>query len=636
MTTRGVKMSLLEKLETEIVIGDGAMGTLLYSYGASSCFEELNLSQSEQIQNIHTAYLEAGADVIQTNTYAANYLKLGRYGLEDSVKNINSAAVRHAKKAVHAHMQNSNQYQKQVYVLGTLGGNRGVKAGSIKIEEIKRSFREQLYCLLLEGVDGLLLETFWDLEELETVLTIARKETELPIIAQVSHQEPGIMQDRTSVNEAIRRLEGLGADVVGLNCRLGPHHMLTALEQIELPNHAYLSAYPNASLPAYTDGKFHYGGDADYFGKAALEFRKQGVRLLGGCCGTTPEHIRAFATALNNCSPITEKTVKATPKQVIISDHSGSRDLPPLQEIVRERPSVIVELDPPRKLDTTKFFEGARALKDAGIDAVTLADNSLAQVRIANDSLGYLVKRDLGMRPLIHIACRDRNIIGLQSHLMGLHTLGLHDVLVITGDPARVGDFPGASSVYDMASFELIQMIKGLNEGLAYSGKDLGSKTAFSIAGAFNPNVKSLENAVKRMEKKITNGADYFISQPVFSEEKLLEIYEHTKHIKAPIYIGLMPLLNHKNTEFLHNEVPGIKIADSIRERMAFLQNDPIQSTREGIAITKSLIDAALDLFNGIYLITPFLRYELTVELAQYARKHAREIRGNNYAKATN
>jgi homocysteine S-methyltransferase len=239
------------------------------------------------------------------------------------------------------------------------------------------------------------------------------------------------------------------------------------------------------------------------------------------------------------------------------------------------------------------------------------------------------------MRPLIHIACRDRNIIGLQSHLMGLHTLGMHDVLAITGDPARVGDFPGASSVYDVSSFELIQMIKQLNNGLSFSGKDLGQKTAFSIAAAFNPNVRSLEKAVKRLEKKIHFGADYFISQPVFSEEKLLEVYEHTKHLEAPIYIGLMPLLSSKNAEFLHNEVPGIKISDSIRESMAALNDNPELAVREGIEITKSLIDAALDLFNGIYLITPFLRYELTAELAIYARQRASQIRGNSYVEST-
>jgi methionine synthase / methylenetetrahydrofolate reductase(NADPH) len=617
-------MSLLEKLEKQILIADGAMGTLLYSFGKDSCLEELNLSHPDKIQEIHKAYIDAGADVIQTNTYAANYLKLQRYGLEDSVKEINAAAVENAKKAA----------KKDAYVLGTIGGNRGIKSNTITIEELKRSFREQLYCLLLEGVDGLLLETFYDLEELRTVLSIARKETNLPIIAQVSLQEPGILQDRTPINEALTSLENLGADVIGLNCRLGPHHMLKSLEQIELPAHAFLSAYPNASLPAYTDGKFHFEGDADYFSKSAIAFRNEGVRLLGGCCGTTPEHIRAFAQELKNSEPVTEKVVKFK-QRIVVESNAPKREFQPLEELVKEKPSVIVELDPPRKLDTTKFFEGAKALKDAGIDAITLADNSLAQVRISNESLGYLVKQELGMRPLIHISCRDRNIIGLQSHLMGLHTLGMNDVLAITGDPARVGDFPGASSVYDVSSFELIQMIKQLNEGLSFSGKDLGQKTAFSIAGAFNPNVRSVEKAVKRLEKKIEYGADYFISQPVFSEEKLIEVYEHTKHLKAPIYIGLMPLTGSRNAEFLHNEVPGIKISQSIRDRMSALNDQPLLAAREGIEITKSLIDTALDLFNGIYLITPFLRYELTTELAIYAKQRASQVRGNNYVESS-
>jgi methionine synthase I (cobalamin-dependent)/5,10-methylenetetrahydrofolate reductase len=619
-------MSFLEKLKNQILIADGAMGTLLYSYGTDLCFEELNLSQPLQIQNIHKAYINAGADVIQTNTYAANYLKLQRYGLEDSVKEINSAAVRNAKLAAGT----------SAYVLGTIGGNRGIKPNSVTIEEIKRSFREQLYCLLLEGVDGILLETFYDFEELETVLSIARKETNLPIISQVSLQEPAILQNQMHVNDALKRLEDLGSDVVGLNCRLGPHHMLLTLEQIELPKHSFLSAYPNASLPAYTDGKFHYEGDAEYFRKSAQGFRQEGIRLLGGCCGTTPEHIKAFASELKNSAPITEKIVDFKRGRTIVTETlAPKREYPPLQDIVKDRPSVIVELDPPRKLDTSKFFEGAKALKQAGIDAITLADNSLATVRISNESLGILLKSEYKMRPLIHIACRDRNVIGLQSHLMGLHTLGMNDVLAITGDPARVGDFPGASSVYDVSSFELIQMIKQLNEGLSFSGKDLGQKTSFSIAAAFNPNVRSVEKAVKRLEKKIEYGADYFITQPVFSVEKLLEVYENTKHLDTPIYIGLMPLLSSKNAEFLHNEVPGIKIADSIRNRMAELNDNPVQAAREGIEITKSLIDAALDLFNGIYLITPFLRFELTVELAQYARKRASELRRTTYVENT-
>ncbi|PLR84778.1 bifunctional homocysteine S-methyltransferase/methylenetetrahydrofolate reductase [Bacillus canaveralius] len=619
-------MSFLKKMENQILIADGAMGTLLYSYGTDCCFEELNLSEPEQILNIHKAYINAGADLIQTNTYAANYLKLQRYGLEDSVKEINSAAVKVARNAA----------QDKAYVLGTIGGNRGIKPHSISIEEIKRSFREQLYCLLLAGVDGLLLETYYDLKELETVLSIARRETALPIIAQVSLQETGILQDRTPINEAFERLELAGADIIGLNCRLGPHHMLLTLEQVALPKHAYLSAYPNASLPAYVDGKFHYEGDAEYFRKSAQPFREQGVRLLGGCCGTTPEHVRAFAEELKDKAPVTNKIVKLKEKKIIVETAIVKREEPPLDHVVKQRRSVIVELDPPRKLNTGKFFEGAKALQDAGIDAITLADNSLATPRIANEALGHLVKQKLGLRPLIHITCRDRNIIGLQSHLMGLYTLGLHDVLAVTGDPARVGDFPGASSVYDMSSFELIQMIKQLNEGLSISGKELGQKTAFSVGGAFNPHVRSLDKAVKRLEKKIACGADYFISQPVFSEEKLIEIHDATEHIEAPIYIGIMPLISSKNAEYLHNEVPGIKISESIRERMARFKDLPADASREGLEISKSLIDAALELFNGIYLITPFLRYELTVELSYYARRHHNALTGRNDHVQTN
>lgn len=602
-------MSFLEKLKSEILIADGAMGTLLYSYGTGSCFEEINLSHPQEIQKIHNAYIEAGSDIIQTNTYAANYLKLQRYGFEDSVKEINSAAVKNAKQAA----------KDRAYVLGTMGGIRGLNPTAIPIEEIKRSFREQLYCLLLEGVDGILLETFYDLNELETVVTIARKETKLPIVAQVSIQEPGILQDQTLINDAFGRLEDLGADIVGLNCRLGPHHMLKSLEEVKIPNKAYLSAFPNASLPTYTDGKFHYVGDADYFRSSAKAFREQGIRLLGGCCGTTPAHIRAFSEELKGKTPVIEKVVKLRgPSSIKLQEPPMKREDIPLPAIAKERASVIVELDPPRKLDTRRFFQGAKELQKVGIDAITLADNSLASPRIDNSALGYLTKKEIGLRPLIHITCRDRNIIGLQSHLMGLHTLGLNDVLAITGDPARVGDFPGASSVYDVSSFELIQMIKQFNNGLSFSGKDLGQKGAFSVAAAFNPNVRSVEKAVERMEKKIKYGADYFITQPVYSEEKLLEVHKLTKHLDIPIYIGLMPLTSSKNAEFLHNEVPGIKIAQSIRDTMATLQDDPLRSAQEGIAITKSLIDAAAELFNGIYLITPFLRYEMTVELAQY------------------
>ena len=334
-------------------------------------------------------------------------------------------------------------------------------------------------------------------------------------------------------------------------------------------------------------------------------------------------HIRAFASELKGLKPVTNKQVISRKESIAVSSSHIIREYKPLQEVVKERPSVIVELDSPRKLDTTRFFAGARALKSVGIDALTLADNSLASPRISNSAIGHLVKEKVGLRPLVHLTCRDRNIIGLQSHLMGLHTLGLHDLLAVTGDPARVGDFPGASSVFDLSSFELIDMIKQFNEGLSYSGKELGQKGSFSIGAAFNPNVRSLEKAVLRMEKKIKFGADYFITQPVYSEKLLIQVHEQTRHLDAPVYIGLMPLTSSRNAEFLHNEVPGIKISQEILDTMAKLTNDPIQSKEEGIAITKGLIEAATELFNGIYLITPFMNYEMSVELAEYANKYS-------------
>lgn len=603
-------MGLLEDLEHHILIADGATGTLLYSYGVDRCFEELNLSNPKEIENIHTAYIKAGANVIQTNTYGANYIKLSRYGLEDEIKSINVKAVQIAKRAV----------KKAIiapYVVGTIGGIRSIRKSAYTLEEIKRNFREQLYLLLSEDLDGLILETYYDFEELKTVLQIARKETKLPIITNVSLHEQGVLQDGTLLKDALKELEDLGANVVGINCRLGPHHMIQSLEQVPILNNAYLSVYPNGSLPSYENGRLVYESDEQYFYQSALTFREQGVRLIGGCCGTTPKHIQAMAKAVSHLPPITEKVVR-TPEVKENIEVKSEKTEPALHELVLKKRSIIVELDPPKSLGMTKFLKGAKALKDAGIDAITLADNSLATPRISNVACATLVKQQLDLRPLVHLTCRDRNLIGLQSHLMGLHTLGFHDILAITGDPSKIGDFPGATSVYDLSSMDLISLIKQFNEGLSYSGKPLGEKTNFSVAAAFNPNVRHLDKAVKRLEKKIECGADYFISQPLYSEKQIEDVYEATKHLNTPIYLGIMPLTSSKNAEFIHNEVPGITLSDSIRTRMAKVSGDKEKSLQEGLSIAKSLIDVAFEYFNGIYLITPFLQYELTVELTKY------------------
>ncbi|MEK5496589.1 bifunctional homocysteine S-methyltransferase/methylenetetrahydrofolate reductase [Bacillus sp. FSL M8-0077] len=605
-------MGLLQDLQNRVLIADGAMGTLLYSYGIDRCFEELNLSKEDEVKRVHEAYVQAGADIIQTNTYGANYIKLSRYGLEEETKRINTKAVQIAKAAAGS-----------AYVLGTIGGIRTFNKNAYSLDEIKRSFREQLYLLLNEEPDGLLLETYYDIEEAKAVLEIARKETALPIVMNVSMHEQGVLQDGTPLKDGLSELSSLGADVVGINCRLGPYHMIQALEGVPLLENSHLSVYPNSSLPSLEEGRLVYDTDNDYFRKSALEFRNQGARIIGGCCGTTPQHISAMAEAVKDLAPITEKEVKVLKEEIIsIQDQ---RTEPGLDELAVKKRSIIVELDPPKKLNFEKFLVAANELKSAGIDALTLADNSLATPRISNVACGALLKQQLDMRSLVHITCRDRNLIGLQSHLMGLDTLGLTDILAITGDPSKIGDFPGATSVYDLTSFDLIRLIKQFNEGLSFSGKPLGKKTNFSVAGAFNPNVRHIDKAVKRLEKKIEYGADYFISQPVYSEEQLVKIHEESRHLDKPIYIGIMPLTSSRNAEFIHHEIPGIKLSDSIREIMAKAGEDKAKQRTEGLAIARSLLDTACELFNGIYLITPFLRSDLTAELTTYIHQKEKE-----------
>lgn len=610
-------MGLLETLKTKILTADGAMGTLLYSFGLENCHEEMNIEKPEIIEKIHLDYIEAGADVIQTNTYGANRIKLTRYGLASKVVEINEAAVRLAKKAAAPGGQ---------YVLGSIGGIRGIRKSDYSLEEIVAALKEQAEVLIREKVDGILLETFYDFEELSETLKVIRNLTDLPIIAQVSMEEPGVLTNGMKLNDAFKTLENLGADIVGVNCRLGPYHTIQALEKVELPNKAYLSAYPNASLLDIEEGRVIYESEVDYFAEQSVELCKQGVRLIGGCCGTTPKHIKAMKILLSNLEPVETKERKA--QEPITIQEAEPVTFEPLHEKVKRERSVIVELDTPRHLEIDEFVEGAKTLYNAGADLIMMADNSLASPRISNLAMGAILKQH-GIRVMPHLTCRDRNLIGLQSHLMGLNAIGFHDILVVTGDPTKIGDFPGAASVYDVSSMELISLIKKqLNEGISFSGKSLRRKANFSVAAAFNPNVRVLDRAISRLEKKIEHGADYFISQPVYSKEKIEEIYEATKHLSAPIYIGIMPLTSYKGAQFLHHEVPGIKLSEEALERMKQHEGNRELEVAEGLAIAKELLDTATKYFNGIYLITPFLRYDVTTELIKYIQKIDVENKG--------
>lgn len=600
-------MNLKEALKNRILVADGAIGTIFYSEGLDTCPESYNLTHPKKVEQIHRSYIEAGADIIQTNTYGANFEKLQDFNLEHRVKEIHREAVQIAKKA-------SN---KDTFILGTVGGFRNIKKSDLSIEAIQYHTEIQIETLVNEGVDGILFETYYDLEELLTVLKDAKAKYDIPIIAQLTASNTNYLRNGTPIPDALEALLREGADVVGLNCHHGPYHMIKTYKHIEIPNSAYLSCYPNASLLDLEDNDLKYNNNSEYFSDAAKELVNQGVRLIGGCCGTTPEHIKKIKNVVKDLKPIKQKNVIPIETKQYKKQNKSE---PSIKELVQQRPTVIVELDTPKHLDTNKFFDGIQALEDAGVDAVTLADNSLASVRISNIAAASIIKQQYKIRPLVHLACRDRNLIGLQSHLMGLSLLGINDILTITGDPSKVGNFPGATSVFDVNSSGLAEIITQFNQGINADGDTLRSNTNFSVAGAFNPNVRRLEPAVKRLEKKIESGMEYFITQPIYEPERVKEIYEATKHIDAPIFIGIMPITNYNNALFLHNEVPGIKLSETVLNAFEKVKDDRDATRKLSINLSKQLIDAIHQYFNGLYLVTPFLKYDLSVELANYSK----------------
>lgn len=524
---------------------------------------------------------------------------------------INRAAVAIAREAAKA----------DAFVIGSIGSILAGRVRQKAMDEFRDQFEEQAIALIHAGVDGLILETFLDVEELLLAIDVIRPLTDRPLICQLATLEVGRTRDGYTLTEAFSLLQKAGADIVGLNCRLGPAEILRSYERVQVPEGTLLSAFPNAGRLGLTDGEYAYKSSPEYFAESAKRLREQGVRLLGGCCGTTPEHVKAMADALHGLAP----QVRVNPSETenerpsLSSYNVRDRQKPSIVERVKTGTTIIVEFDPPKDLDTEGFLQGCCELHKAGADSITLADNSLANVRMSNMALGAIMKSQYGMDPLIHIACRDRNLIGQQSHLMGLHALGIDQVLVVTGDPSRFGDLPGASSVFDVTSFDLIRMVKQLNEGISFSGRPLKQKAQFIVGAAFNPNVRQIDAAIKRLEKKWRLVADFIMTQPVYDAEAIRLVYESTKHINIPVFIGIMPLTSQRNAEFLHNEVPGIKLSDEALARMRKVQGE--EARQEGIKMAKELLDAAIPIFNGIYLITPFNYYAMSVELIQYVRQ---------------
>ena len=598
----------LNQLQNNILVADGAIGTILYSEGLDTCPEAYNLTHPDKVERIHRSYIEAGADVIQTNTYGANFEKLKPFGLEHKVKEIHKAAVKIAKRAA----------TKNTFILGTVGGFRGIKQDDISLSTIQYHTENQIDTLIEEGVDALLFETYYDLDELKRIVTWTKRNYDIPVVAQLTASNTTYLVDGTEINDALAQLVTCGADVVGLNCHHGPHHMEKSFSHIALPDNAYLSCYPNASLLDIENSEFKYSDNAQYFGAVAEKLIEQGVRLIGGCCGTTPQHIHYIKSSVSHLSPVNHKKV------IPIHKKSNQRRTDSIKQSltskVKQGPTVIVELDTPKHLDTDLFSENIGKLDAAHIDAVTLADNSLATVRISNIAAASLIKQRYDIEPLVHITCRDRNLIGLQSHLLGLSLIGVNEILAITGDPSKVGHLPGSTNVYDVNSKGLTELALRFNQGINTDGDALKKHTNFNIAGAFDPNVRKLDGAVKRLEKKIASGMSYFITQPVYSKEKIIQVYEATKHLNIPIFIGIMPIASYNNALFLHNEVPGIKMSESVLNQFKAVKDDKEKTKELSLRLSKDLIDTVHQYFNGLYIITPFQRVDYSLELAAYSR----------------
>jgi homocysteine S-methyltransferase len=600
----------LRNLKERVLCGDGAIGTLLAERGvpAGSCFEELCLSRPTLITELHADYLAAGAEILTTNSFGANARKLSSFGLEHLTAEINKAAATLARRAIDAS-------GKAAWVAGSVGPI-GLPEGEASLSEPAREilFRDQIGGLLAGGADLVLLETFQDPAELLLALRVAKSLGDTPVLAMLAVPESGRLPGGAEIGEALESLSAAGADVVGLNCVNGPQAMLRLLEKIS-PSRP-LAIFPNAGRPSYQEGRISYGTSPEYFADLGRRMAESGASLVGGCCGTSPEHIRALATVLQGLRPAPRrKAAVTTVEERIAAPEIGETSL--LDLLAAGKTVIVTELDPPKTLPLEKFFHAAEAITRAGSDAITLADNSLAILRVSNFAVAALLKQK-GITPLIHLSCRDRNVIGLQSELLGMAALGMRHVLALTGDPAKGGDHPDATSVYDVNSIGLLGIIRRLNEGFTQAGTDLQARPDLVAGCTFNPNSRNLDAQVQKLERKVAAGARYVMTQPVFETRLVEETARRTAHLGIPVFTGVWPLLNGRQARFLHNEVPGISIPEAIMARMEGMEGS--EGRTEGVAVAKEVTRAVLDHFPGIYFMTPFLAYQTTEELCAFVR----------------
>ncbi len=605
-----------------VVVFDGAMGTMLYAKGVyiNQCYDELNVRAPELVRSIHEAYVAAGADVLETNTFGANRPKLAQHGLESHVGDFNRAAAVLARQAA----------GEERLVAGAVGplGVRLEPYGPTAFAEARGWFAEQMEALRDAGVDCFVLETFSDLDELAQAVAAARAvDADLPIIAQVTLTAEGRTAFGATAEDVARRLDSLDAEVVGLNCSVGPHTVLESIERMVPLTHRKLSALPNAGMPRDVGGRTMYMASPEYMATYARHLLQAGVKVVGGCCGTTPEHIHAMVEGIR---PLTPKVASvrtgfagAAATTATASRSAAGVEAVPFAErsrwaakLARGAFVTSVEIVPPRGVDATRMLADVRTLRDAGVDAVNVPDGPRAQSRMGAVLTSVLLQQELGIETVTHYACRDRNLLGMLSDLLGASALGLRNILLVTGDPPKMGPYPDATAVFDIDSIGLTNLVRNLNHGLDPGGNAIGVPTRYVVGVGCNPAAidRTLEH--RRFRYKVEAGAEFAVTQPVFDARQLERFLAEIASVRIPVIAGIWPLVSARNAEFLANEVPGVVVPDDILGRMRRAnERSREHALAEGVAIAREMLQRVRGAVQGVQVSAPFGKVDLALEV---------------------
>lgn len=608
-------VDFLTRLRQAPILCDGAMGTLLYSRGVfiNRCYDELNLSQPDLIRQIHHDYFQSGAEIIETNTFGANSFRLSRFSCADKVREINLAGAKLAHEAAKSF---------DGYVAGSVGplGVRIEPLGKVSLDEAYAAFFEQIQALAEGGVDLLILETFGYVEELRQAVRAAREvNPNLPLVAQVTIDDEGICLDGSTPETFAQKLLDWGVDVLGCNCSVGPAPMLDTIEKVRavIGDAVPLAAQPNAGMPRSVEGRNIYLCSPEYMASYAKKFAAAGVRLIGGCCGTTPDHIRAMKSALR------VGEVRSTSFQVV-TKHNGAKvaDPKPLPErsfmgskIASGEFVTMVEIVPPKGTDISKEIEGSRYLKSVGVDAINIPDSPRASARMSNQVLSILTQQQVGIECVLHYTCRDRNVLSIQSDLLGASAIGIRNLICITGDPPKLGNYPDATAVFDVDAIGLVNIVRNLNHGLDIGGNPIGTNTGFVIGVGANPGAPNLEEEIRRFEYKVEAGAEYVVTQPVFDVELLETFLQRIEHCRIPVVAGLWPLTSVRNAEFMKNELR-VSVPDEIIARMARASTAE-EARSEGVAIAREMLERIRGVVQGAQISAPFGKYSAAVDVLE-------------------